>query len=293
MSVPPKRPPDLVDTVFRGRDALRAGLLTKRQLDSGAWRRLFRGVYADAALPVDHALRCLGAHLLLPAEAAIAGRSAAYLHGARLAATDDPVEVVVPWAHRFGPVQGMRIRFAELPPGDVDPARPRSTTALRTAFDVALGRDVVESVVLLDALGTAGALRPGDLDPLRAKLREARGGHRGTKALMLHDRAAESPQESRLRVRLVLAGVPAPVSQYVIRDADGGFLARVDLAWPDRRVGLEYDGIWHADAVQLRADRRRLNRLTAAAWTILHVTADRLQHDLDLLVRDLATVAGW
>lgn len=90
VSVPPKRPPDLVGTVFRGRDALRAGLLTKRQLDSSAWRRLFRGVYADADLPVDHALRCLGAHLLLPAQATIAGRSAAYLHGVRLAATDDP-----------------------------------------------------------------------------------------------------------------------------------------------------------------------------------------------------------
>lgn len=91
----------------------------------------------------------------------------------------------------------------------------------------------------------------------------------------------------------MLAGVPAPVSQYVIRDAAGGFLARVDLAWPDRRVALEYDGVWHADAVQLRADRRRLNRLTAAGWIILHVTADRLHHDLDRIIRDLATVAGW
>jgi hypothetical protein len=44
---------------------------------------------------------------------------------------------------------------------------------------------------------------------------------------------------------------------------------------------------------RLRADRRRLNRLTAAGWTVLHVTADRLRHDVDRPVRELATVAGW
>jgi very-short-patch-repair endonuclease len=44
---------------------------------------------------------------------------------------------------------------------------------------------------------------------------------------------------------------------------------------------------------RLRADRRRLDRLTAAGWTVLHVTADRLRHDVDRPVRELATVAGW
>jgi hypothetical protein len=74
--------------------------------------------------------------LLLPGAAAIAGRSAAYLHGVRIAAPDDPVEVIVPRRHRFGPVAGLRIRFAAIGPqtsrasSHVSPRRcvPRSTS---------------------------------------------------------------------------------------------------------------------------------------------------------------------
>jgi very-short-patch-repair endonuclease len=288
MPKPPEHPAELAGTVFKAKDALDSGLLTKRQLSSTAWRRLFRGIYADAALPVDHALRCLGAHLLMPAQAAIAGHSAAYLYGAKVADTDAPVEVVVPWQQRFGPTAGLRIRFAELPREDVEDQRPRSTTPVRTAADVAMGRDLIEAVVILDALAAGGVFRPLHVDQVRERLAKARGGRRGLRALDLHDRAAESPQESRLRVRLVLAGLPKPVSQYVIRDKSRAFVARVDLAWPASKVAVEYDGEWHADAAQLRRDRRRLNQLTAAGWTVLHVTADRLRHQLDQVVAEIA-----
>jgi very-short-patch-repair endonuclease len=283
----PKRPAELTGTVFRARDAVAGGLLTKRQLSSGAWRPLFRGIYADADLPVDHALRCLGAHLLMPTHAAIAGASAAYLHGAKIVDSRAPVEVVVPWRQRFGPVKGLRIRFAAVPPADVSTRKPRSTTPLRTAYDIAMGRDLVEAVVLLDALAQAGVLRRAHVEPLRERLAAARGGRRGLRALDLHDPAAESPQESRLRVRLVSARVPRPVSQHVVRDPSGRFIARVDLAWPGHKVAVEYDGVWHADAKQLRHDRRRLNQLVAAGWTVLHVTDDRLRHHLDEVAAEI------
>jgi very-short-patch-repair endonuclease len=52
-------------------------------------------------------------------------------------------------------------------------------------------------------------------------------------------------------------------------------------------VAVEYDGEWHADGTRLRRDRRRLNRLVAEGWTVLHVTADRLRHEFDLLAREL------
>jgi very-short-patch-repair endonuclease len=89
-------------------------------------------------------------------------------------------------------------------------------------------------------------------------------------------------------VRLVLAGLPPPVSQYVVRDERRQFVARVDFAWPAAKVALEYDGVWHADGTQLRSDRRRLNGLVAAGWTVLHVTADRLHHELDLVAAEIA-----
>jgi very-short-patch-repair endonuclease len=51
----------------------------------------------------------------------------------------------------------------------------------------------------------------------------------------------------------------------------------VDLAYPDLRVAVEYDGAWHAADRQFARDRRRLNRLTGAGWVVLHVTAADLR----------------
>ena len=70
---------------------------------------------------------------------------------------------------------------------------------------------------------------------------------------------------------LCLAGL-TPEPQYVVRDADGHFVARVDLASRGHRVAVDYDGAWHGQAGQLARDRRRLNALVAAGWTVLHVT---------------------
>ncbi|MGY1794996.1 endonuclease domain-containing protein [Geodermatophilus sp. SYSU D00525] len=86
------------------------------------------------------------------------------------------------------------------------------------------------------------------------------------------DGLAESPQETRLRLPVVDGGLPAPVAQYVVRH-EGSFVARVDLAWPVLRVAVEYDGAWHAEPGQFARDRRRLNALQAAGWTVVFVTA--------------------
>jgi very-short-patch-repair endonuclease len=74
---------------------------------------------------------------------------------------------------------------------------------------------------------------------------------------------------------------------------DGRFIARTDLAWPSRKVAIECDGIWHADAAQLHRDRRRLNRLVAAGWTVLHITSVRMHEDFDGVVAEIRrTLAG-
>ncbi|WP_124818888.1 hypothetical protein [Micromonospora ureilytica] len=96
----------------------------------------------------------------------------------------------------------------------------------------------------------------------------------------LADAAAESIPESRLRVRIVLAGVPTPVTQFVV-ERNGMFVARLDLAWPHLKVAVEYDGLWHDDPEQFHRDRRRLNRLLGEDWIVLHVTAKRFREDFD------------
>ena len=68
-----------------------------------------------------------------------------------------------------------------------------------------------------------------------------------------------------------------PVPQFVVRDARGGFVARVDLAFPAQRVAVEYDGAWHAEPGRFAKDRRRLNALLAAGWRVVHLTAADLR----------------
>ena len=63
-----------------------------------------------------------------------------------------------------------------------------------------------------------------------AELRELVRGRAGL-VFGLADGRAESPPESRLRVRLVLAGLPPPVSQHPVRLPNGA-VAHPDLAWP-------------------------------------------------------------
>src|SRR5215217_7877858 len=103
------------DGRLRGCDVLADGVLTPRELRSAAWRRLYRGVYADARLPETVSLRIRGASLIAPAYAVFTGRTAAYLHGAtELADLTSPIELTVPVGTSFGPIQGLRVRHGDL-----------------------------------------------------------------------------------------------------------------------------------------------------------------------------------
>jgi very-short-patch-repair endonuclease len=289
----PRRPAALRGRVFRASDVLDSGLLTRDALRSSAWRRLYRGVYADADLPDSHGLRVAGAAILVPRSAAFSGRTAAYLHGAtQLADAETPVEVSVPTGVRFGPAAGLRVRQVGLPDPDVCTVqRHRCTGGLRTALDIARCEPLAEAVVALDVLLALVVVGRGELaEAAGAGHGSRRGVERMRRAVALSDGRAESPPESRLRVLLALAGLPA-VPQHTVRDAAGDFVARVDLAYPDRRIAIEYDGAWHGEKGQLSKDRRRHNRLVAAGWTVLYVTAADM-HDPEGLVNRIRGVLG-
>ncbi|WP_170121236.1 endonuclease domain-containing protein [Geodermatophilus tzadiensis] len=102
--------------------------------------------------------------------------------------------------------------------------------------------------------------------------------------LDLADARSESPPESWVRVACVLAGLPAPVPQYEVVEG-GRWLARVDLAWPEQRVIVEYEGAHHFDGVQIVVDDARLARLVAAGWTVVRVAAHDLRALDDVVAR--------
>ena len=110
-------------------------------------------------------------------------------------------------------------------------------------------------------------------------------------ACALADGLAQSPPETRVRLLLHRSGLPAPAAQYRVVDGDGHFVARVDFGWPELKVALEYDGRWHAEPGQFAKDRRRLNRLTAAGWRVIFVTAEDLRDPAGLVERVGAALA--
>ena len=113
------------------------------------------------------------------------------------------------------------------------------------------------------------------------------GVRQARRALALSHLAAESPPETYLRVARTCAGL-APVPQHVVRDRLGGFLARVDLAFPHAGLAIEYDGRdAHGSHEAFIRDRQRQNALVAAGWTVLRFTAEDL-HDLGAVVRAVA-----
>ncbi|MFC0509209.1 hypothetical protein [Micromonospora costi] len=182
---------------------------------------------------------------------------------------------------------GLRVHHGEIEPGDVvDRAGILVTSPARTCWDLARWLDVVEAVVVIDGLL---ARRLTDVAALR-EYALARAGRRGWRSLLravdLADPGAESPPESRARVRLVMAGLPRPCTQFVVAEA-GRFVARLDLAWPEFKVAVEYDGLWHDDPDQFHRDRRRLNRLLGEEWIVLHLTARRFREDFEGFVREV------
>ena len=280
--------------MFRGTWAVAAGVLTEDQLRSSAWRRLRRDVYADADVPVDHRLLARGVSLVMPRAAALGGRTAAMLWGLPdVTSTADPVEVVVPPGTRWTPGPGAWVRSAPLD-GDVvgDGAWLRWTGRVRTAVDLIRRDTGDESVALLDRLVAARVVALADVRAAVAALPPGgRGNVAARRAALLADGLAESPPETRLRLLLHRSGLPRPVAQFDVR-VGGRFVARVDFAWPDRRVAVEYDGAWHGDPEQFPRDRRRLNRLAAAGWRAHFVTKEDMRRPDDVVAGVVAALRG-
>ncbi|WP_249522823.1 endonuclease domain-containing protein [Modestobacter marinus] len=288
MPRPVRRPEQLRGRVFRGTSAVRSGLLTADCLRGPGWVRLFPDVYADATLDVTHTVRARAVGRLLLPHGVLSGASAAALWGlADLALPEDDVEVTVAPGTPRGAAAGVAVRRRLVPAAQVRPVEGvRATAPETTALELAARLAPDDAVVLLDRFVAARLTTLTTLQLTAAEL-SGRGCRRARQATSLADGLAGSPQETRLRLLLHRSPLPRPVAQHVVR-RDGVFVARVDFAWPARRIALEYEGAWHT--TRIAADRRRLEGLQAAGWRVLFVTAADLHSPADLLARIAAAL---
>lgn len=275
MARPPRVPQPLRFLPFRGSTAIADGLLTRGMLQNPLWVKLLPDVYVHRDVALDHRTWCHAAALVLPPGAAIGGLSAAYIWGADLVADDSPVSVVVPRTGRVRANPRLAVSRCSISDGDLTRFDGLPVTSPeRTAFDLGRRLPLEDAVIAVDALTHRRLPKLEELGRY-SKQRSAWAGSRQlATVLALAEPLTESPMETRLRLILTRAGLPRPVAQHEIRDGTGHFLARVDLAYPRYRLGLEYEGDHHRDRATFRRDLSRANAVRAVGWTVLRFTAD-------------------
>jgi Protein of unknown function (DUF559) len=262
------------DWPFLGQEAVRQGRLSARQLQKD-YRAIYRNVYAPKHASLTALMRARAAWLWAGGDATLVGLSAAAVLGTKWINAELPAELSR--ADRHSPkgilahtytltseecrvVDGMRVTLPE-----------------RTAFDIGRTLPADRAVIHLDALARATNLKVADVVSLADRNVGKRGVRRLRSALELVDGGAESPQETRVRLLLVRAGIPKPETQIEFVDEFGEVRIRVDMGWREWKVAVEYDGVQHwLDKHQRSWDIDRIAMLEAVGWTVVRVSAEML-----------------
>lgn len=174
-------------------------------------------------------------------------------------------------ASRQSSVEGHSL---ELPPEHWLQRGPlRITTPARTWLDCAALLPPDHLLAMGDWALDQGLLVAGELNSLVAWARRRRGVVRARLVMPWLRRGVESPQESRLRWVLIDAGLPEPAinPEIVLPDQR---VVRLDMAYLGLRVGLEFDGDWHA-STRVHDEQRRA-ALVASGWKVLVARKDDL-----------------
>jgi hypothetical protein len=203
--------------------------------------------------------------------------SAAALHGFPDALEED-IEVTVPT--RTQPrIAGVRVHR----PATVGGYEHRSVRGLpvtsyaRTLVDCTGRMSLGQIARALDAGLVRRETTLWSVERSLAPLKAAPGRHPSKLWTLLAERGAgplkaESRPEIRVLRVIAEASLPAPVQQHPV--SVNGERFRLDFAYPDEMVAIEYDGWdWHSSRTAFDRDRRRDRLLQLAGWTVLRVTS--------------------
>jgi hypothetical protein len=275
---------------FRGSLAVAAGLTTWGRLRGPRFRRLFPDVYCPAGdEPPDLRLRSLGAYRIVEGRGVLSGYSAAALLDADCARDPDvPAEVTVAGGGQRVHA-GLVVRRDRTEPGETTTVGDvRCTSPLRTAYDLGRQEDLVEAVVAVDRLANRHRFAPDLLLHFTTHYRGGPGTARLCRTLAHADPFAGSPMETRLRMIIVQAGLPRPQVQWVVQDVAARTAVWLDLAWPEHRIGVEFEGGGHTTPVQVLRDAGRYTRLVDRGWRIYRYTKYDVYGDPGRIVEELS-----
>ncbi|OBG79651.1 hypothetical protein A5699_12725 [Mycobacterium sp. E802] len=255
---------------FIGSEALAAGTLTRHELRT-RFVAIHHDIYVAKGTRPTALLRARACWLRSRGHGILAGYSASALHGARwidaslpayVIDTNNrrPVRGIVTWADAIADDEICSI-------GDI-----RLTTPERTAVDLACKFPEDIAVPAIDALARATRMKVADIELAAERHAGRKGIKRARSSIVLVDPRAESPQETWLRLLVIRAGYPRPESQYPVCNEYNALIGEVDLAWPEVKIALEYEGRHHTDPVQLRKDIARIDEMIEMDWIVIRVT---------------------
>ena len=273
--------------IFLGTEALASGQVTRHGLQT-RYRKVHQNVYATKGFEFTPRDQAVAAWLWSDRRASLAGHSAAAIFGSRWLPADAPAEL-----SRFyrSSARGIVIHTGQIAGDELMTVGGMScTTVARTGYDLGRRLPFQSAVIRIDALLNATGGRVADIAAIAERYPGARGIRRLRRALEFVDGGSESPQETRLRLLLVQAGLPRPETQI----PEGR--RRIDMGYRQWKVAIEYDGEQHwTDPRQHAEDIERLEFLASRRWVVIRVSAEQLRrrpHEVVERVRRALRAAG-
>ena len=236
--------------------------------------------YVSRQVPITPQIRSIAALRLAPPGSHISHQTAAELWGA--------VVPGGPTTHLTTPSANGRLVRRGIKSHYYETYRPSTThlkglpvsTPEQTFLDLASsGMALVDLVVMADCLlkakhtTTEGLLQAADGWA-------GRGRRLARRAAGLARSGVDSPMETRIRLLIVLAGLPEPRVNLIVRGPNGEWKRRYDLAYEGLQLIVEYDGRQHAeDEGQWLTDIFRREELDQLHWRLIVVTSRGIYRD--------------
>ncbi|WP_242613490.1 DUF559 domain-containing protein [Herbihabitans rhizosphaerae] len=253
-----------------------------RLINRGELVRYCRGVLIQRRQAGEFRARACAALTMVGPDAVLTSHTAAYLHGCT-AADPGAVHVLVGYGRKLHRRHiGLVVHHGRFEPSDVVEVDGLRVLALDKVIADLLCRS--QPGTALACADQALALAPrerkaelwAEIDARIADRDDPRGRRRGATLLDLATGLPESPAESWLLLILFDAGLPLPEPQHEVHDRHGRVLYRLDFAWTEARLALEYDG-YEAHLGREVADAARATDLRRRGWTVVRAAADDLR----------------
>ncbi|NYE36236.1 hypothetical protein F4692_001340 [Nocardioides cavernae] len=257
-------------TPFLRRDAIEAGV-SPRTLRGPRFRVVLPGAYVAASTVVTPVVRVRAALLPYAGVAWASHASAARVYDLPIPTiADEHVSVARAGLRRRH--RGVRAHVG----GDA-PVRVVEGVVVSAPemlfVEMAGMLTLVDLVILGDAMVRRRLVTPQDLLEFADAVRH-KAAAPARRAAAYVRAGVDSPMETRLRMLIVLAGLPEPEVNVVIRDETGDVVRKHDLGYPTAKVAIEYDGKVHVLTVEAwEADLARRDASDDAGWRLLPVVS--------------------